>query len=98
MLKMLLPVVEKWGTDEDSYDNLPILFYQVGELAKCFTYRKRYPQDADGYTAAAKVAMMDTLAQCLVICEREDWDFREILELGIEHCKEKIERHLRNGE
>lgn len=94
----LLPYVEKWGKDEDSIHQLPILTYELGDLARGLIYMKRYPDKADGYRGEAKLGMADLLAQCIVLCEREGWDFDEILELGIEHCIEKITRYGELGE
>jgi hypothetical protein len=76
--------------------------YELGDLAKMLTYEMRYREVNNErsriYKAEAQTAMSDLLAQCVLMCEREGWNFWEVKKLGESRFKEKIERHRSLGE
>jgi len=95
---MLKEYVDKLGNNETTWKQLAILQYELGDLARGIVYRERHPEDAKVWTVEAKVALSDLIAQTIITCEREGWDFEEIKQMGIERCIEKITRHLEKGE
>jgi hypothetical protein len=95
---MLLEHIERLGKGETTWLQLAILMYELGDLAKGIVYRERHPDCADVWTIEAKVALSDLVAQTIIICEREGWNFEEVKRLGIERCIEKIARHIEKGE
>ena len=97
-MTILLQHVEKWNKTETSWHQLAIILYELGDLSKAIVYRERYPEDRIAWNGEAKCAISDLIAQCIVICEREGWDYEEMRQLGIERMIEKITRHLENNE
>ena len=76
--------------------------YELGDLAKMLTYEKRYREVNNErsriYKAEAQSALSDLLAQCVLMCEREGWNFYELIALGKDRFVEKITRHREHGE
>jgi hypothetical protein len=95
---MLIELVDKLGKDETTWKQLAILQYELGDLAKAIVYRERHPGDCRVWNVEAKISLSDLIAQTIIVCEREGWDFDEIKQMGIERCIEKITRHLEKGE
>ena len=83
--------------EKNSLEQIPILTYEVGDLAKMFAYAHRYrlvdKDRSKGYKIEARIAASDVIAQMVVMCDREGWDFWEVKKLGEERFREKIERH-----
>jgi hypothetical protein len=67
-----------------------------------FAYAHRYrlvdKEKSKGYRIEARIAASDVIAQMVVMCEREGWNFYELIKLGKERFIEKIERHRALGE
>jgi len=87
--------------ENTSIEQIPILTYELGDLSKNLTYVQRYSwtgKDTTGYKIEAKIAMSDLLAQLMLMCEREGWNFWELVKLGKERFTEKVERHRRYKE
>jgi hypothetical protein len=88
--------------EKNSLEQIPIITYELGDLAKMFVYAQRYAwvdkEKSRGYRLEAKIAASDVIAQMVVMCEREGWNFWEVKRLGEERFREKIERHRKHGE
>lgn len=97
-MKSILERVEEGHPGETSLDTTNILVYEVGDLVKMLFYSRVYPERKKILMIEAKIALSDILAQCHVICEREDWNFIELDILGIERLHERIKRRLELGE
>lgn len=102
MRKELLPLVNKSNPNETSLETANVLSYELGDLTKMFFYHKIYNeirgQNKKAFLIEARIAMSDMLAQCLVLCERQGWDFDETVKLGEDRLTERIERRLQFGE
>jgi hypothetical protein len=88
--------------EKSSLEQFAVLTYEIGDLAKMLTYAKRYAWVDIGrsktYKVEAQLAMSDTLAQLVLMCQREGWDFWHLARLGQERMREKVERHRELGE
>jgi hypothetical protein len=88
--------------EKTSLEQFAVLTYEIGDLAKMLTYVKRYAWVDSGHSKAykkeAELAMSDTLAQLVLMCQREGWDFWHLARLGQERMREKVERHRELGE
>lgn len=67
--------------------------YELGDLVHSAVYREWQPFNAKGWTAEMKIAVADMLAQIIILCEREGFDFEELKQFGIARCIEKTERY-----
>jgi len=72
------------------------MMYELGDMSKMFFYAMRYNEPA--YKIEAKISLSDLLAQCILVCEKEGWDFDKVKQMGIERMLERIERHRDKGE
>jgi hypothetical protein len=88
--------------ETSSLEQFSVLTYEVGDLAKNLTYVKRYAWVDQGrsriHKVEAEIAMSDVLAQLVLMCQREGWDFWHLARLGQERMREKVERHRELGE
>jgi hypothetical protein len=88
--------------EKTSLEQFAVLTYEIGDLAKMLTYVRRYAWVSDDrsrlYKKEAEIAMSDTLAQLVLMCQREGWDFWTLARLGQERMREKVQRHRELGE
>jgi len=87
---MLKEHINRITPNETPENIIPIMTYELGDLAKCLMFAKRRPQLEKEYKAEARIATSDLVAQCIVMCERLGWDFYEVVHLGEDRCIEKI--------
>ena len=93
---MLLEWVEKGNPGETSLETSSVMTYELGDLVKMLFYSKVRPWGARAYMIEAKISLSDLLAQIIILCEREKWDFEEVKKLGIDRAIQRIERRLAN--
>ena len=91
----LLSAVEYGNPTETSLETASIVTYENGDLVKNLFYSKIYPERKKAYMIEAKIAMMDLLTQCRVICDREGWDFNTLISTGTERMIERIDRRMK---
>ena len=72
-------------------DALNIATYELGEACKCYVRSKRYPEDADAYSAEMKIALADLLTITRLIIRLKGYREKNLLLLGIERMKERVE-------
>ena len=88
--------------EKTSLEQFAVVTYELGDLAKNLTYVRRYDwvdkERSRLYKVEAELAMSDVLAQLVLMCQREGWDFWGLARLGQERMREKVERHRELGE
>ena len=88
--------------ETNSHEQFEVIAYELGDLARGLNYTRRYrwtdKQRALGWRLDAETAMSDLLAQLVLMCQREGWDFWSLARLGQERMREKVERHRELGE
>jgi len=95
------PLSSYHAHEKTCLEQLPIMTYELGDLAKMLSYENRYKEDKRRsriYNAESQIAMSDLLAQCVLMCERAGWDFWQLKKLGEQRFREKIDRHRQLGE
>lgn len=91
----LLSLVEYGNPSETSLETTNVLTYELGDLVKNLFYAKIYPERKQMHMIEAKIALMDLLTQCMIICDREGWNFNELVLMGAERIIERIERRMK---
>ncbi len=92
MLKEVLDTL----CNETTLEGLPVVMYELGDMAKMFFYAMRYNEPT--YKIEAKISLSDLIAQCILICEKEEWNFETVKTMGIERMIERVNRHRELGE
>lgn len=85
------------GEKESIPEQILVLVYEIGDLAKCIANMVWYPEDADAYKAEAKRAIADTITQLRITCEYLGISFEEMDELGFLALKERAEDYRKRG-
>jgi hypothetical protein len=93
---MLKEIIDQLDPNETSLQQMSVLMYELGDLAKGVFYAHSYKESA--YMIEAKISLSDLLAQCILLCERQGWDFEEVKQMGIERFIERVNRHIQKGE
>jgi len=93
-INSLLEAVSIGNPDETSLETTNIVMYELGDLVKNLFYSKIYPEKKEYHMVEAKIAMTDLLIQCKTICEREKWDFNELVDIGEKRMIERITRRV----
>lgn len=87
--------IEKDGVTPEQ--RMLILQHQVGEAGYCIMKAARFPKDADGYLAAAKVGLGDAFVQLELLCLDLGLDPDEIERLGMQHTWERFKDFEKAG-
>ena len=66
-----------------------ILTWELGDLAKCQTYGKWFPNLAMSYREESRIALSAIVFQSAVIAELLGTNLREMMEMGIDSVKER---------
>ena len=93
-INSLLEAVQYGNPGETSLETTNVATYELGDLVKNLFYCKIYPEKKDYHIIEAKIAMTDLLIQCKTICEREGWDFNEMVDTGEKRMIERIIRRM----
>jgi len=93
-INTLLEAVEYGNPNETSLETTNIATYELGDLVKNLFYCKIYPEKKEYHMIEAKISMTDLLIQCKTICEREGWDFAEMIDIGEKRMIERITRRM----
>lgn len=89
--------------ETDSIKQLATIMKQVGDIAGGFVDDDRHNNENSMYhdqlyKKHAWTGVCDLLAQLIIMCEVEGWDFEEATIFGVERAIEKITRHILHGE
>jgi len=85
------------GEKENIAEQLLVLTYEIGDLAKSIAYMTWYPKDANDWKGEAKKAIADIITQLRITCAYLDISFEEMDELGFLALKEKAEEYRKKG-
>ena len=69
---------------------LHIIQWELGDLAKSWTYARWHPDLANAYMAEAKKALSDLLFQAYVVAALLDASPAELLQQGVETVEDRI--------
>jgi len=91
----LLEMIEWGNPTETSLETTIVVNYEQGKVAQNLFYAKLYPEKSKYYMIEAKTEMSDLLTQCKVICDREGWDFDDLVKMGVDRMIERIDRRMK---
>ncbi len=77
------------GHKEPLHETIAVLSYEVGKMMEQAMYLHWYGHDA-ARMGFLKSELMDTIAQCVLICESIGVSFEEYKDLGIEKATERF--------
>jgi len=89
-MSKLAELVEKIHPGETLENQMLVIVYELGDLAKCIQRMSVYPNNVLGYKAEAKKAVADLIAQIHLFCYRMGWNFYEVEALGLKALEEAI--------
>ncbi len=98
--KELIEIVKSMyaeGEKESISEQILVLIYEIGDLAKCVANMMWYPEDVVAYKAEAKKAIADTITQLRITCEYLGISYEEMEKLGLLALKEKAEDYRKRG-
>jgi len=72
----------------DPYKRFTILAYQLAEVGKSMRYGLIYEDKKEAYRSYLKTGLSDLIVQSIIFAKLFNYDFDELLELGIERLKE----------
>lgn len=89
--------------EKNSIEQMGTLLYELGDLSRFLIKREGFKQQGNtlkawDFNEHAKHACMDVLAQLVLLCEVEGWNFFELTSYGCERFREKIDRFVKYGE
>lgn len=87
----VLELTRRLGREPNIDTALHILQWELGDLAKSWTYSKWHPDLATSYKAEAKLALSALLFQAHVVAALLDLSPAELLAIGIETVENRIE-------
>jgi len=73
---------------KDPYRRFTILAYQLADVGRCMRYAEIYPDDRKEYLSYLRTAMSDLVIQTMVIAELYNFEFTELVELGVKRLDE----------
>jgi hypothetical protein len=83
-----LHAIEKDGIDIK--DRGIYLAENASQAAKLASYMERFPAEANAHRADLRLALGDVMVQAAMMCLDVGFSPREILQLGIQHVKERF--------
>ena len=86
----LLDLTRKLGREPNVDTALHIMQWEIGDLAKSWTYSKWHPDLKSSYVAEAKLALSSLLLQAHVVVALLDASPAELLAIGIETLEDRI--------
>ena len=96
----VLDLTRQLGREPDVMVACNIMTWELGDLTKMVTYMK-WHDDEDlrkGWGAEASLAIASLLFQLRVVTELLEYDFDELLDLGVEIVEErKVEKDKKTG-
>jgi len=93
---------EEAGLHRTALEQIPVMVYELGDLAKSLAYVQVRPDLAQAYMAEAGLALADLICQCYIMSEHFESEpvyytrhtvksnFHKLLELGLERQKERM--------
>ena len=85
------------GEKETIPEQILVLIYEIGDLAKCIANMIWYPKDTLLYKAEAKKAIADIITQLRITCKYLGISYEEMEKLGFLALKEKAEEFRKIG-
>jgi len=76
--------------NETIAEQLLVVVYELGDLAKCIKNMDRYPRDRRLYRVEAKKAIADLITQLRLTCELLGFSFEELDSFGYQAWLEKF--------
>ena len=77
--------------EQSSQRTLLVLFYEVGDIAKCLIYQESFPGLCKSYREEMKLTVADAITMLRLFCEQEKLSFDELALIGIERFKKRQE-------
>jgi len=93
--KKILEITREIFPREPLSEQLLVVLYELGDLAKCIKNMKRYPGDKNLYLAEARKAIGDLITQVRLTCELLGFSFEELDEFGYRAFLEKFNDYRR---
>jgi len=84
-------LTKQLGRQPDLRTAADILTWQVGDLQKAVTYAEWHPNLKPAYGAEAKLALGSIVLQVAVCAKLLDTSLEEIIQLGVDSIKDRIE-------
>jgi hypothetical protein len=77
-------------------ETLMVATYELGKVIECHHYTKRYGIDSStliikGYKNHGKSEVADLISMIRMYCQQQDWNYEELVELGEERYKERMD-------
>lgn len=74
---------------EDGFTRIATLIYELGDLSKCIL-RGEESGSILGYRGEIQLAVGDITLQLRLLCEFYELDFKECIQLGLDHFSDRI--------
>jgi len=86
---------EEAGLHRTALEQIPVMVYELGDLAKSLVYAQVRPDLVKVYMAEAQLALADLLCQCYIMVEHLIYgnsmtEFDILLKVGMERQKERM--------
>ena len=78
------------GMPENALVHIPILMYEIGDIAKCVFRANQTYEGCKDYKGDMKLAIADSIVQLAILAEYFDLDIDECFSIGIIHMKERL--------
>lgn len=82
--------VKHGGFPEPLQETVAVLSYEVGRMMEQAMYNHWNGGEDKGRIGALKTELMDSIAQCQLICESLNVDFEEYRQMGVEKAMERF--------
>ncbi len=89
-LRDILKDMKPAGMSENALVHIPILMYEIGDVAKCVFRASQSFEGCKDYKGDMKLAVADSMVQLAIIAEYFDLNIEECFEIGVVHMKERL--------
>ena len=88
-------VTARKGGATSVMEQLCVMFYEMGDLAKAIQRMFIHPELEEGYKQEARLALAALLLQAKILCGYWGWTLDDILQFGEEHFLETMDEYER---